>query len=120
MNYKIARLLAPAVVMLAGVAGLGCKDKACLRWDDTDRAAYAATSTSTSSTSGGAGGAGGGSTTVPLTDLCPNRETAKKLLGNPSCAESIESIDSEGEFEDDSCCYEVSTKSKACPSGAAE
>lgn len=104
------------------LASAGCKNKACLLWTDADRQAYGSASSSAAS-SGGAGGGGGASgaggassgTGTALAE-CPDRALAKKLLGTPSCAESIESIDSGGELDGDTCCYEVTTKSTACPS----
>lgn len=122
-----ARLHLAALAALAIPFAAGCKDKACIRWNDADRAAYTATASSSaasSSSGGGSGGAGGagssssgsGSSAAPLVAQCPDRTLAKQLLANPSCAESIESIDSDGSFEDDSCCYEVTTASKSCSS----
>jgi len=56
----------------------------------------------------------GGGAAAAETAICPDRELAKQLLGNPSCAEAIDSVDDEGTFDADTCCYEVTTKSRPC------
>jgi hypothetical protein len=59
-----------------------------------------------------------GGAAEPEVPMCPSRALAMKLLGNPSCSEAIESIDSDGTYdaEADVCCYEVTTKSRSCSS----
>ncbi|XXX71656.1 hypothetical protein WMF30_28825 [Sorangium sp. So ce134] len=44
-----------------------------------------------------------------LEGACPSSEDAYVFFENPGCLSSIESIDSEGEFDGELCCYDVTT-----------
>lgn len=61
----------------------------------------------------GVGGAGGG-TAAGL--ACPAPARAAELLGEPSCAEHVESVDGEGSLDTEAseCCYEVTLKAQSC------
>jgi hypothetical protein len=38
---------------------------------------------------------------------CPSQDDALQYFGDPSCGGSVESVDSDGEYEEGYCCYEI-------------
>ncbi|WP_437496566.1 hypothetical protein [Sorangium sp. So ce1099] len=42
-----------------------------------------------------------------LEGACPSSEEARVFFDNPGCLSAIESIDSEGDFDGELCCYDV-------------
>ncbi|AUX33450.1 MULTISPECIES: hypothetical protein [Sorangium] len=44
-----------------------------------------------------------------LEGACPSSDDAYVFFQNPGCLSSIESIDSEGDFDGELCCYDVTT-----------
>lgn len=38
---------------------------------------------------------------------CPSKEEALEYFGDPNCGGSVESVDSDGEYDDGYCCYEI-------------
>ncbi|WP_437805032.1 hypothetical protein [Sorangium sp. So ce1078] len=44
-----------------------------------------------------------------LEGTCPSSEDAYVFFRNPGCLSSIESIDSEADFDGELCCYDVTT-----------
>ncbi|KYF96791.1 hypothetical protein BE20_55975 [Sorangium cellulosum] len=44
-----------------------------------------------------------------LEGACPSSDDAYVFFENPGCLSSIESIDSEGDFDGELCCYDVTT-----------
>lgn len=100
--------LARALTLSLPLAVAGCADKACLVIEATtggggmDGAGGAATA-------GGGGTAGGGD----AGSSCPEREEAQALLGKPSSAEKIVSVDDDGVRDGNVCCYEVTTERAA-------
>lgn len=44
-----------------------------------------------------------------LEGACPSSEDAYVFFENPGCLSSIESIDSEADFDGELCCYDVTT-----------
>lgn len=128
----LAERLAVAVVL--SLVSAGCTEKACLRWNETDRknaAANAGTGGAGGAGGGsmggggvggvgGAGGAGGSSADAGAMKgsggtggvVCPEPKRALVLLGQPSCTESIDALaDKEVKYdaETEQCCYEVTT-----------
>jgi hypothetical protein len=72
----------------------------------------------------GTGGGVDAGTDAPPEVKCPPPTEALKILGQPSCTESIQkesiqSLNSDGgvyDPETDQCCYEVTTETKPCGS----
>ncbi len=90
----------------------GCHDTACLHWTREKQTAEA-----------GDAGAGGSSADAGSTGLsCPAPVRAAELLGDPSCAEELVSVDSEGTLNTDAeeCCYDVTLKSRSCAAARKE
>lgn len=85
-------------------AGLGCNDTACLRWTAEMQAADAQDAGADAGTDAGAALA------------CPSPQRAAELLGDPSCAEEIASVDGNGKLDTDAqeCCYDVTLRSRSC------
>lgn len=44
-----------------------------------------------------------------LEGACPSSDEARVFFENPGCVSSIESIDSEADFDGELCCYDVTT-----------
>ncbi|WP_438002648.1 hypothetical protein WME89_27180 [Sorangium sp. So ce321] len=44
-----------------------------------------------------------------LEGACPSSEEARVFFENPGCLSAIESIDSQGDFDGELCCYDVTT-----------
>ncbi|WP_438037113.1 hypothetical protein [Sorangium sp. So ce204] len=44
-----------------------------------------------------------------LEGACPSSDEARVFFENPGCVSSIDSIDSEGDFDGELCCYDVTT-----------
>ena len=43
---------------------------------------------------------------------CPPQAEALQYFGNPNCGGEVESVDSEGTYEDGYCCYDISKVSQ--------
>ncbi|XXT14234.1 hypothetical protein WME94_28700 [Sorangium sp. So ce429] len=53
-----------------------------------------------------------------LEGACPSSEEARVFFTNPGCLNAVESIDSEGDFDGELCCYDVTmvdTGDEKCP-----
>jgi hypothetical protein len=74
-----AALLAAAALALA-LGSAGCSKYGCFEWTEIEYEDY------------------GG---------CPSQEEAQAFFGNPSCGGEVESVDSEGEYDQGYCCYEI-------------
>jgi hypothetical protein len=44
-----------------------------------------------------------------LEGACPSSDEARVFFENPGCLSAVESIDSEGDFDGELCCYDVTT-----------
>ncbi|WP_437642211.1 hypothetical protein [Sorangium sp. So ce854] len=44
-----------------------------------------------------------------LEGACPSRDEARVFFDNPGCLSEIASIDGEGDFDGELCCYDVTT-----------
>ena len=44
-----------------------------------------------------------------LEGACPSSDEARLFFENPGCLSAVESIDSEGDFDGELCCYDVTT-----------